>query len=256
MRRNTNLIVVMIVASLITVSGFVALGETLGDATVTLQSRRYYSKWNLTRFVYRVTSPKSNVPTCWILGTGSCLAEDQIDTASSTAFTWNSDPIIGLRFSSYTSRDRFYLWLNGQWDVGSVDAAVILDDGSIHQGTIDGPLCEGSSISIEVTAGASVEFPQLLGAGSFSANMTTRLVVASTSSGWHFGYSPTFLIPEHAQQSVVERVLKITVAPHGSGSGTTELTVSYELDVTEQDFVGLPEGTYMIGIVYTVIADD
>jgi hypothetical protein len=154
------------------------------------------------------------------------------------------------------------LWLFGQWDVGSIDAAVVFggtwwgDPSVTYQGTIDGPLCGGSSISIDVTSGATVGFPQLLQAGTYPGETSTQLLVSSTSSNWAIDYVPTFSIPENAQQSVVERILQVTVAPHGSGAGTTPLVVSYELNVTDQDFAGLPEGTYVIGITYTVTADD
>jgi hypothetical protein len=260
MRRIHKVVAILALVSLIAMLGFAVFGETFGDATLTLQSRRYYSRWDLTRFVYRIKSPQNHIPDYWILGTGGCISEDQIDWYSSTAFSWADDPIVGLRFESYTKKDRFFLWLDGQWDVGSVDAAVIFDTeggaASTYQGTIDGPLCEGSSISIDVTSGATVGFPQLLQAGTFPGDTSTQLLVSSTSSNWAIDYSPTFSIPENAQQSVVERILQVTVAPHGSGAGTTPLLVSYELNVTEQDFAGLPEGTYEIGITYTVTADD
>lgn len=262
MRRMTKLVVVLALASFTAISGFAVFGGTFGDAIITLQSRRYYSKWDLTRFVYRVKSPKNNIPEYWVLGTGDCVTDDQIDVWSSSWFTQVDEPIEGVRFECYSKNQRFYLWLFGQWDVGSIDGTVVFggagwgDPSVTYQGTIDGPLCEGSSISLDVTSGATVEFPQLLQAGTFPGDMSTQLLVSSTSSNWSLDYSPTFSIPENAQQSVVERILQVTVAPHGSGAGATHLSVSYELNVTDQDFAGLPEGTYVIGITYTVTADD
>ena len=261
-RQTLKLIVILGVGSLIIASSLAVLGETFGDATISLQSHRYYKKWDLTRFVYRVTSPSNNIPEYWVLGTGDCIADDQIDWWSSSWFTQVDDPIEGVRFECYSKKQRFYLWLFGQWDVGSVDAVVVFggdrwgDPSVAYQGTIDGPLYGGSSISVEVGAGSTVEFPQLLQAGLFPSTTNTQLVVSSTSDGWNLSYYPTFSIPENAEQSVVERILQVTIAPHGSSAGTTNIAVSYALNVTDQDFAGLPEGTYVIGITYTVTADD
>lgn len=243
-------------AILLLLSTFPAVAESFGSASITLQSRRYYSQWDLTRLVYRVNSSKNDVPDFWTLGMGDCIAADQIDGYSSTEFTWVDQPFRGLRFENDSRNNFVYLWLNGQWDVGSVPASVAFDSERMFHGTLDGPLCEGSSISVGILSGASVEFPQLLGAGSFPAATMTRLSVSSTSSGWLFGYSPTFSIPENAQQSVVERIFQIVVEPHDSREGTTELSISYQLKVSDQDFVGLPQGSYVIGIMYTVMADD
>lgn len=265
-RRASRPLLIVLLISVVSMLCFDVLAVSLGDTTLTLQSHRYYKKWDLTRFVYRVKSPRDNIPEYWVLGTGGCITEEHVDIWSSTGFTWAEDPIEGLRFECYAKNERFYLWLFGQWDVGAVDVAVVLDsetngngDGNpitVYQGSIDGPLCGGSSISVEVIAGSAVEFPQLLQAGLFPSATDTRLVVSSTSSGWDLSYSPTFSIPENAQQAVVERILQVTVAPHGSSAGTTEIAVSYALNITDQDFAGLPEGTYVIGITYTVTADN
>ncbi len=261
-RQTSKLIVTLGLASLLIAASLAVFGETFGDATITLQSRRYYARWDLTRFVYRVKSPSNNIPEYWVLGTGGCITDDQIDWWSSSWFTRVDEPIEGVRFECYSKNQRFYLWLFGQWDVGAVDVAVVFggdwwgDPSVTYQGTIDGPACEGSSIALDVVEGSEVEFPQLLQAGSFPSATNTRLVVSSTSSGWDLSYYPTFSIPENAQQSVVERILQVTVAPHSSSAGTTSIAVSYVLNVTDQDFAGLPEGTYVIGITYTVTADD
>lgn len=236
--------------------GFSAVAEKIGDATITLQSHKYYKKWDLTRLVYRVKSSKNNIPEYWVLGTGGCITEDQIDIWSSTEFTWVDEPIEGLRFESSSKNERFYLWLFGQWDVGTAAVAVAFEAGDTYQGAVDGPLCEGSSISVEVIAGSTVEFPQILKAGTFPSTTNTQLAISSTSSEWNLDHVLTFSIPESAQQSVVERIFQVVIAPYDSSAGATEIVVSYTLDVSDNDFSGLPEGAYVIGITYTVAVDD
>lgn len=232
----------------------------LGDATITLQSHRYYKQWDLTRFVYRVKSPsQTRIPDFWILGTADCVSGDQVDVWSSTPFTWAEQPLAGIQFPSYWKNERFYLWLNGQWDAGAIDIAAVFDadgEGAVYRGSIDGPACEGSSIALEVASGGQVGFEPLLHAGTFASSETTRLSVSSSSSGWSLDYALAFAIPEEAQQSTVERILDVFVTPHSTSAGTTDIEVSYTLDVENADFSGLPEGTYVIGITYTVTADN
>ncbi len=233
-----------------------ALSETIGNTTITLHSHRYYAKWDLTRFVYRVKSTHDRLPEGWILGIGDCIDESQIDQAASSSFDWADEPVFGLRFEIQTKNEFFYLWLGGQWDVGSIRAAVQMDSDEWYEGPLDGPLCEGSAISLSVLSGATVEFPQLVGAGAFPAEVSTRLAVTSTSSEWDFAYTPTFLIPERAQRSVVERIFEVSVEPHDTHVGITEILVSYCLNVLDEDYAGLPQGSYVIGVVYTVTPDN
>jgi hypothetical protein len=151
-------------------------------------------------------------------------------------------------------------WLVGQWEVGSTQVAAAFggpsgDSGEVSIGAIDGPVCEGASISIETLAGASVGFPALSGPGTYEASGQTLLRVTSTSTGWSLSESLGFAIPEGASESVVARVLVLSYDPFSRTSGVTDVRVGYVLDVSEADFEGLPEGSYRIEITYTVSTD-
>ena len=250
----------MILASVILlVFGLESLAVTLGDITVTLQSHRYYKKWDMTRFVYRVVSPSNGIPESWVLGVGHCLSDEDIDVWSSSDFTRVDDPIPGLQFNITRKRERFYLWLYGAWDVREIPIAVSFDASGggddLLLGALDGPACEGSSLSIQVESGSTVEFPSILNSGTYPGFSTTALLVSSSSSGWGLDYELSMTIPEDAQSSVVERIFQVDIPSYHAGAGETTIDVSYALTVSDDDFAGLPEGTYTIGIMYTVTSD-
>jgi hypothetical protein len=238
------------------ITGIAGDAVTLDDVTITLQSHGYYKNWDMTRFVYRVRSTAGAVPAYWVLGTGGCIPEERIDEASSSPFEWTADPVVGLRFACASWNERFTVWLFGRWDVGSVEVAVVGSMGQVQRGVMEGPSCGVSAISLEIVRGASVEFPQIVGAGTFRSTDETRLRVSSTMPGWNLGHGITFLIPATAQLAVVERIFHVDVRAYASVAGVTEVDVSYELRVSDEDFSGLPEGTYLIGVVYTVNAED
>lgn len=263
-----KLLTIVVSSLLLLTVGVEIIAANFGGVRITLQSRRYFRRWDMTRFVYRVRSPKDNIPDYWVLGTGGCITDDQIDWWSSSWFTWVDEPIEGLRFEVDGRNVRFELWLHGKWDVGPVDVAVVFGGGwdggwngdwdqgpsEIYLGTIDGPVCTVSSIALDIVSGASVEFPKILRAGVFSSLTDTQLLVSGTSAGWELDYTLTFFIPDNAQQAIVERIFQVAMEPHGSQAGATEITVSYSLNITDEDFAGLPEGMYVIGITYTVTA--
>jgi len=237
--------------------GVEVLAVKINDTTITLQSQKYYGRYDLTRLKYRVKTDKNKEwPTYWILEAGACITEEMIDVAASSPFTWVDEPFRGFRFEVTARSRRFTLWLEGRWDVGAVDTALSYEGGGQATGEIDGPYCAGSSISVEIVRGGTVGFPPVLAVGRFDGDTDTTLRVTSTSAGWSLDRSLDLSLPPGAREDVVLRVFEVTVTPHGAGSGSTEFGVSYALTITEEDLNGLPEGTYVIGVSYTVSADN
>jgi len=229
----------------------------LGDAQITLQSTRYYMKWDLTRFVYRVKLPsKPSGSAFWVLGTGGCITDNLIDPATST-FEWVEDPLHGMRFELTQKKELFFIWLEGRWDVEPIPVAAHLGDAGIDPilGTIDGPACEEASISIDVISGSTIAFPALSRVGILEASEGTVLRVSSTSQGWAIGHSLDLDVPDGASYETVERIFQLTFQPYETIAGTVEIDIVYGLSVTEEDFAGLPEGMYTITLTFTATTD-
>jgi hypothetical protein len=196
-------------------------------------------------------------PSYWVLGVGDCIGDEQIDLAASTSFFRTSDPIEGLAYASIASNRKYYLWLYGQWDVGSVDVAAVYSGwgfpwDTVFRGTIDGPMCNASMLSIDVVSGSRVNFPQILSSGTYDALSATELEISSTRSGWTLDSALLLDIPEAADASVVERIFEMDVDPYVASAGSTQIDVHYAVTIADEDFAGLPEGGYVIGITYTV----
>jgi hypothetical protein len=256
-RGRTRCLVSVILAFVISLP---VLSATIGGTTITLQSHKYYKHWDLTRFVYRIAAPLHEIPSYWILGAGECIGDDLIDQAASTEYVRTSLPLAGLKYDINSKNQKCYLWLRGQWDIASTDVAVVFErhggeEDVVLNAVLEGPACDGSSLSVVVSSGLEVEFPQILSAGTFGASSPTQLEVSSTSSRWHLDYGLTFEIPEQAERSVVGRIFRVTIQPFTPVAGTTAVDVSYALSITDEDFSGLPQGAYVIGITYTLTAD-
>ena len=251
---------------------FVSLSEELGDVRITLQSTRYYKKWDLTRLVYKVKSPSTPDDQSWVLEVGACVTADVIDHGSTSSFAWVEDPFHGMRFEVTKKNHKFYLWLVGQWDVGPTGVAAILggdwsdddddDDGEaaepapvVYTGTIDGPACEEASIAIDVTSGSSVAFPALDGAGAYASDGRTELRITSTTAGWSLGHALDVSLPPGASAETVADVFRVGYDLFEATAGETEIGVSYALEIADEDLAGLPYGAYAITVTFTVATD-
>ena len=237
-----------------------AVAGHVDDTTVTLLSHRYYSAWDLTRLKYHIkTDHRARRPTCWVLELADCVTEDMVLWWASSWYTWVEEPFRGVRFEISSDNEIQYLWLVGQWDVGDVEFALGYSNRgrtTYATGTIDGPVCGGSSIAIEIVRGESVSFPPVLQAGRLDAEDTTTLRVTSSSSGWSLDRTLLFDVPSGAQEDVVRSVFDVEIGPYAKSAGATDVEISYAIDIGEEDLAGLPEGSYVIGVAYTVTLDD
>jgi len=233
--------------------------EQLGDVQITLHSCTYYRQADVTRVVYKVKSTPNPPPSYWILEVGECVTAEDIVAGASTAHEWVEEPFRGLRFTPSRTNEKVYLYLEGQWDLteGRVLAAFPDAAGSevTYEGRLDVPLCRGASISIRIVSGSSVAFPEIDGAGTYEATRSTHLQVESTSSGWTLQESLVLSAPDGASTETLSRVFGLAVADYWQDAGTTDIHVSYALSIEESDFTGLPEGSYVIGITFTVALD-
>jgi len=230
----------------------------LDGVTITLHSQQYYWQWDMTRLVYRVKSRKRPRDEYWALQLDACISDETI-WWTTPWFEWIDEPFRGILFERSSKNEKFYVWLDGQWDVGTVDVAVLeLDHGdfeNVHVGEIDGPLCAGGSLSLEVLDGETVAFDELSGAGRYPAESETRLRVTSTSAGWALSHDLSYDVPDQASIETVSRIVQVMVEPFDAGDGATDVSVAYALDVADADFAGLPEGAYVIRITFTVSTD-
>jgi hypothetical protein len=239
-------------ALLVGIAAAAASSVTIGGVTITLLSSRYYARGDYTRLAYEVRGASN--PSCayWILG--SC---DEFRDAlwwTSGDFAWVTTPLYGLKVTPNKKKQTFNIDVAGQWSVSTVPVGVYVA-GQFLQGWVDGPACSGSSLSVQVAAGADVVFPQVTGPGLFPALNSTTLRVQSTTSGWTLSPLATCVVPAGGSETVVARILEITVGSHSNGAGTTDVSVGYALRVAQADFASLPEGTYEITITYTVALD-
>jgi len=253
-RRGTGRILLSLALVLLLVGGHV-WGIDLGDVQVTLQSHRYYPTEDLTHFVYRVVSPSKPSAQFFVLGNGTCVTQDIVDAAASSPFEWVDEPFRGLRFESTKKNEKFDLWLVGQWNIGIVDVALLLGDPDADPetlvGEMEGSHCGPVGISIAVVSGGNPSFPAIDGPGTFAGVETTLLRVTSSTLGWTVSHALEFDIPASAWQETVARVLEVLYDAYEPSDGTTDIGVSYALVVNEEDFIGLPEGEYVISITFT-----
>ncbi len=230
-----------------------ASSVTLGGITITLESCQYFKSGNYTRFVYHVTGRWGDAAPYWVLG--SCSVVRDAIWWSSPGFEWTTTPLVGLKFSAAGWNQKVYLYLTGPWSATSTPVGVSVGDAgspTFLTGWVDGPVCGVSSLSIAVTAGQTVTFPPITGPGLFPALNGTSLAVESSAPGWALSVSEAFALPEGGSEAVVARALELAWGLHGSGAGTTSISVDYALRIAEADFASLPQGTYRITITYTV----
>jgi hypothetical protein len=245
--------IVVLVILLLAATALPAAAETIGPAEITLHYLRFYPWWGddgLTMLGYKV---KSRGPVdAWILGLGECIQPE--DALWWSTFQWVEEPIRGLRFSPSSRTEIFYLYLYGRWDLGPTSVAVV-DEGMLYYGEVDGPICTGASIGLEVVSGANVGFPAITGSGRFESLSGTVLRVSSSTSGWTLDHSIVVSGPDGADEETIRRVFRMEVEPYVAEAGTNEIEISYALDFEETDFDGLPQGAYAISITYTLSAE-
>ena len=221
---------------------------------ITLQSQKYYAKWDMTRLVYRVKGEPVGESAVWLLGLESCVSADTVDIAASSSFAWTETPVRGLLFDRVKANQKFYVWLYGQWELGPVTVGAG-DGAGFSFAEMDGPSCGSSGISIEVVHGGAIAFPNPDGAGRFPAEDETLLRVSAASAGWALSHTLDFDLPDEASEEIVRKVFQVIVEAHSSSVATSELTVTYVVEIQDEDLFGLPQGDYGVTIGFTVSTD-
>lgn len=237
--------------------GLSAAGVEIDGVQITLHSRKYYAKWDMTRLVYRVKASSVDEGDYWILEAEDCLLADHVDEEASSAFEWIDGILRGWRFERTSKNQKFYIWLNGTWELGLVEASVGNGEetGPSAMGEVEGPSCGGTGLSIEVVSGGAIRLPDLPGAGRHEAEETTRLLIGAITAGWALSYDLEFELPPGASDEIVRKIFDMTILPYAAGAATTEVDVAYAVDLGEDDLIGLPEGEYAITIRFTVTTD-
>jgi hypothetical protein len=236
-----------------------ASSARFGETTITLVSQKYYRNGDYTRLVYQVKSSPHDPPEAWILGAGDCVLESAFLWGSSGDFQWVESPVRGLRFSPSLKNEKVYLYLAGQWSLEPVDVAVLsapgLPQGEWAFGSIDGPSCGDVSIGLEIVEGENVSFTPIVAPATYSSESGSLLRVSSGSADWVLDYGIESTVPKGASVATVERVFRLTLDNYTPDRGITDIGVDYELDIAPEDFEGLPEGTYVIRITFTIAAN-
>ena len=251
-RRAVCLLITAMMLAGICLSGS---AETIGPVTITLHLHRYYEHWGddgLTMLGYKVKSEDRFPVDAWVLGLEECFGTEDILWWS--VFEWVEDPIHGLQFLPATKTEIFYFYVAGPTEMGSVPV-VVIDDGALYYGACEGPVCGASSVSLTVVSGADVTFPPVTGEGRFDALQQTVLRVSSLSAGWTLDHDIDVTIPEGADEQTVRNIFRVLLAQESGSAGMSEIDVSYALEIEGEDFNGLPQGSYVVSITYTLSAD-
>ena len=96
---------VCLAVCLAVVVGLCAAAVEIDGVKITLQSRKYYARWDMTRFVYRVKSGDLTWGDDWILGAEPCALES-VDSWSSSYYEWVETPMNGFRFDRYSKNQK------------------------------------------------------------------------------------------------------------------------------------------------------
>ena len=108
------------------------------------------------------------------------------------------------------------------------------------------------TLSLQILSGASSSFANIIGPGQYSAQNGTTLRVTSSSAGWTLSQGLSFVVPPAADTATLGRVFQISYAPYTTLAGTTDILMSYALNIAAADFAGLPQGDYAITVTFTV----
>jgi len=114
-----------------------------------------------------------------------------------------------------------------------------------------------SWISLAVVENPNIDFPLVLGPGSYDALTDSRLRVLSTTS-WSLTESilwASSTIPAGANQTTIDNVFQRTPDLTSGLWGVSYINVAYSLIIAEDDLANMPEGTYQIIVQYTATTD-
>ena len=115
-----------------------------------------------------------------------------------------------------------------------------------------------SWISLSVVGNGDVGFGSIAGGGGYAGDNTTDLRVLSTTS-WSITSAiqwsnPATIVPVGASTTVIETALGIPYNTSGTW-GISSPTVSYTMNITDDDMTSLPVGDYSLVIQYTATTD-
>jgi len=114
-----------------------------------------------------------------------------------------------------------------------------------------------SWISLAVVENPNIDFPLVLGPGSYDATADSRLRVLSTTS-WSLTESilwASSTIPAGANETTIDNVFQRTPDLTSGPWGVSYINVAYSLVITEDDLANMPEGTYQIIVQYTATTE-
>jgi hypothetical protein len=114
-----------------------------------------------------------------------------------------------------------------------------------------------SWISLSVVGNGDVSFGEIAGGGGYTGDNETELRVLSTTS-WSLSSEILWSeseMPDDASQTLIENALALTMSADGGTWGIHTVSVSYEMDVSDEDLAELPSGDYNLVIQYTATTD-
>lgn len=114
-----------------------------------------------------------------------------------------------------------------------------------------------SWISLTVVENGSVDFPTIIGPGSYAASADARLRVLSTTS-WSLTESILWsesTLPVGADEATLDRVVVRTPDLTSGSWGLSFINVSFALEIAEEDLADMPEGSYNVIVQYTATTD-
>jgi len=123
--------------------------------------------------------------------------------------------------------------------------------------TVNASFTVPSWISLSVVGNGDVGFGEIAGGGGHAGDSETQLRVLSTTS---WSLSSTILwdqstMPDGASQSIIESALSLTMSAEGGMWGFHTVSVTYQMDVSDEDMAELPVGDYNLVIQYTATTD-
>jgi len=114
-----------------------------------------------------------------------------------------------------------------------------------------------SWIALSVVGNGDVSFGEIAGGGGYVGNNRTELRVLSTTS-WSLSSAILWAdstLPKGASQSIVEKMLSLTMSADSGSWGLHSVFVEYEMNVEDEDLAELPVGDYNLVIQYTATTD-